>query len=114
VSTEQLLADLDALDALFSDESKWARGNYARDAKGRPAFIGGAEAVAWCLVGGCIRITRLAADKVSPLETALCRTLDGRDYGSLAPFNDDDGRTFADIKNLISSTRARIAQEAAK
>lgn len=108
----QLLADLDALDALFSDEGKWAKGWFAYTANGTPVNSRSVNAVQWCLIGGCIRVSNSidideSGDEIDALESALAETFGSE--RSLALFNDDSARTFADIKSLIASTRTRIA-----
>jgi hypothetical protein len=108
VSTEQLLADLDALDAFFDSEAKWARGAMARDKIGRQIGPQNSAAVAWCISGGCEKVVE--PERFGTLWSALRATLDQ----SPTVFNDLPTTAFSDIKSLISSTRARIAQEAAK
>lgn len=104
MSTEQLLADLDALDALFSDESKWTKGWFARDADGNYVEASGVRAVCWCIYGGFIRVGN--ENGLSDAVRASRGTGD-----ELSDWNDAPERTFADVKQLIASTRARIQEQ---
>ena len=89
----QLLDDLRALDALFSDESKWTQRHMIVHKND------GTEAR--CLRGGCWAIAKTDVYRFDALYAALVELL--ADLGrSLILFNDSHGRLFTDIKALIA------------
>lgn len=100
--SNQLLADLNALDELFSDESKWMKG---------VSFQG----ECFCLVIGARAVSHGAERREIAMVRALHKTagLPERfaDGPTLGRWNDAPERTFADIKKLIADTRARLLFE---
>lgn len=109
---EQLLADLDALDALFADESKWTKGHNAKDSSGTRCSSVDVSAICWCLYGGASRVTGYGAGEEATYERyfALAEAMEvTADEESLASWQDQPAVTFADIKSLIASTRTRVA-----
>jgi hypothetical protein len=109
-TTQQLLDDLDALDALFSDESKWTKRLNARAVDGGEAPPLSHNAVCWCLEGGVARVT----GRVFP-NARYYNLLDefritcGAD--EVYTWNDSRRRTFVQVKKLIADTRARVAAQ---
>lgn len=104
----QLLADLDALDALFSDESKWTQDYWAHDRAGARVNELDDSATCWCIRGAIRRVLHAQQDAHTPLREAFHKTI-GTTF--IASWNDEPGRTFADIKKLIADTRARVAAQ---
>jgi len=98
----QLLDDLRALDALFSDESKWTKGVYARDASGKPANPRGAGAVCWCLYGARIVVTCGDTGRDKALSGPLNGALPQGVLVGYADWQDDPCRQFSEIKSLIA------------
>ena len=108
-----LIETIDALDAFFSDETKWGKG-------GHPT----AAATCWCIAEGLYRVVRSAGRKEyddihHAAYSALCDTLGVEDAldstaDGLLDWNDAEERTFADIKKLIADTRARVQSSADK
>lgn len=101
---KELIDALDRLDALFSDESKWAKGWFAKDATGKRVRIFASDAASWCLLGAIDKADCPHEAIVDEFETALCR------WGQLSCWNDEPNRTFADIKKLIADTRNRLKE----
>lgn len=102
----QLLDDLRALDALFSDESKWTKGAFARTDRDRPIGPLEANASCWCLEGAAINVAKSAA---SHRYSRICNALHdavpsrkGSDLHSFVLWQDAPDRTFGDAKSLIA------------
>jgi hypothetical protein len=107
----QLLSDLDALDALLSDESKWTKYTVAEDASGDDCEAYSSRAVCWCLEGAAVHVT-VSNWSEFPKSEALREALrDTMGVSNLADWNDAPERTFADIKSLIATTRERVAKQ---
>ena len=99
----QLLDDLRALDALFSDESKWKKGVYARDARGTQVGSRCVDAVCWCLAGGRLTVSRGDMKRDQALVAALCDALpQGTSTSTYIDWQDDPCRQFSEIKSLIA------------
>lgn len=109
----ELLADIDALDALFSSERTWTKGELARLCDGTGTRNVN-EACAWCLSGGVAKVTGYDVE-VQTFNRRWRNLLNEfavtyGDTGQMAPaWNDKDERTFADVKQLIADTRTRIS-----
>lgn len=97
MTNAELIAALDKLDALFSDERRWTKHSYARNAAGIPTSD--SDAVCWCLEGGCIEVGAFHE---------LLPALGSTNRVCLSTWNDAPERTFADVKKLIADTRARL------
>jgi len=83
---------------LLTDESKWAKGDYAFDEKGEFVHPESKYARSFCLLG--------AAKKIYTTDRALSRIKRkinkyvGPDSSAII-FNDDPSTTFADIRKLV-------------
>ena len=98
----QLLDDLRALDALFSDESKWTQGRWARAANGRTIGPLTPNAVCWCLEGGAVKVANSGA---SHRYARMCEALNDatpRSAGNFVIWNDHALRKFHQVKALIA------------
>ncbi len=99
MTNQKLIAALDRLDALFSDESKWTQGKYSRDG-------------AFCIYGGVCNISYSPPTHPTPVLNELSYTLETQGVDSrnlrLEMWNDAPERTFADVKRLIADTRKRL------
>lgn len=102
-----VLDDLDAMDALFSDETKWTQNALGRMCDGTRTHLVNA-ACQWCLSGAAMVIDGACGDRWSALVNALEKTYDNEKFFCITDWNDDDFRTFADVKKLIADTRARV------
>lgn len=86
---------------LFSDESKWTKGFYARDKDDERCYAEDSKAVKWCLIGAihkCYSGSTLAMAKV------LVQGISDKykiPIPSISMFNDAEGTTFAQIKSLV-------------
>jgi hypothetical protein len=78
---DELIADLDALDALFADASKWTQFSLGRLCDGTPTRDVFA-ACRWCISGGALRVT--------PTDSRWRALLD----------------TLADVKKLLADARS--------
>jgi hypothetical protein len=96
-SASSILADLDALDAFFSDETKW-RKDVERIFEGRCLVLGAQDVCGpgWTDVAGALQETAGIKKQGVMLGVAL------------GWWNDAPERTFADVKKLIADTRSRI------
>lgn len=88
------ISALDRVDAFLDSPAKWHKGN-----------LSNAQDTAWCLMGACYEAG--CPDALQP----LYREIRDRYNTTLVEWNDADERTFADVKNLIAETRARIAKQ---
>lgn len=95
----QLLEDLRALDALFSDESKWTKNAPARDVSGNITALDSPHATCWCLWGGIMRSVQRESDREGAVDRAMRGALDADVY---ITWNDRRATTFADVKALIA------------
>ena len=110
VTPQQVAADIAR--ELRADVSRWTRGWYARDARGRGCQAQDAQAVCWCLRGA---IERRVGDE-NPLTDPIFKAFDkalGYDHGDddsfelqFVPWNDDPQRTAADIIALCDKVAA--------
>ena len=74
----------------LSDETRWTRGLFARNANGEMAFINDEEACQWCLVGAITKVcsgTFNATNVILRAQRYLHLQLDS-EYDSLGGFND--------------------------
>lgn len=105
MSREQLLADLDALDALFASEANWTQGQLGFGIRaGEPKHCG-------CISGGALATTGSTGSRWKELIDALSISASLGRYASIVSWNDAPNRTFADIKFLIARTKERVQQE---
>lgn len=102
---EQLLADLHALDALFSGPERWTKYADARDDSGHTCEVFSDEAVRWCLLG--------AIDKVAFIDelgerARLVRASLGGGIDLISSFNDAPETDFAAVKARIRQIIERV------
>lgn len=83
----------------------WTKGSRARDERGRPILPGSPEAVCWCLYGACERASN---GEEFPATSAICCEL-GR--SNLGGWNDEPGRTHADVIGLLDQVIANLEKE---
>lgn len=82
---------------LFSSKKKWCKGQYARDKRGGAVGAYSEDAVRWCLFGGLqkcypnTKVRNLILDEICILSS----------IENIVNYNDDDKRTFSDIKKLV-------------
>lgn len=97
---------------LLSDESKWTKGWFARDANGISIIYGygvcsesvalDGRACSWCLTGACKRCYPDTNDWWEKLKDIKERLIQKGYYGtSLSSWNDAPERTFAEVKALV-------------
>jgi len=101
---------LDQLDTLLSDESKWTKDAWARDANGDRCQPNSKNAVCWCLVGA---LTKIAKDRSDTVLHTIFKLTTGRRFGlnAVVRWNDAKKRTFADVKALIAKARAAAEEQ---
>jgi hypothetical protein len=88
---------------LLRDEQRWTQGALARDYCGRECMPGSPDAEAWCLVGAIFRVYHEGSE-INEAIDAVTRLIvgyriDGID--EVEEWNDDPGRTFAEVKAVI-------------
>lgn len=117
----QLERDLERLDnEVFSGPERWTQGAWARDENGWSIAPTVPNARCFCLGGGIAVISPYFTPRRRAMAQALMNCVPGRARSALVPsYNDNPGRTFADIKELIASARllalaCREADEAQK
>lgn len=82
---------------LLSDETKWIKGDYARDKSGKTAFPNSLDAACWCLHGAIIHCYYQSI-KYSSVERLVRKELQ---LASIHKWNDDPKRTFQDVRKLV-------------
>lgn len=126
---------MDALDILksardlLSDEKRWTKGHYARDAQGRPTPPHAIDAVCWCPEGAIAKFSACAEDgTVNSIQVdkvllgaflALEATTntdyvetDGAVFQSrLWPWNDAPERTHAEVLARFDDAIARLTAQ---
>ena len=96
---------------LLTDESKWTKGAFAIGADGLMVGSASPSAVSWCLMGAVERC--YGYDSVSPEAVKIggrihdylreCpRALGDSGNWHMAGWNDAPGRTFADVRRLVT------------
>lgn len=83
---------------LLSDESKWTKGAYARNALGRQALVEDSEAVCWCFEGAIMKCYGDILSQV--IEDKILAKISLQNH-SIITWNDDSERTFAEVKALV-------------
>jgi hypothetical protein len=97
----QLQNDLRAVMALLDSPEKWTKGEYARDANGKPCPAWSEDAICWCLEGACSSILPRTLDwhpRYRRLERELEKYLP---LLGLVEWNDEPERTFEDIQEVL-------------
>lgn len=94
------LETLIAARELLSDEKRWTRGVYARDADGDGRAAASPNAVCWCSMGAVGKITNHPSpghfDSINRLLLIALREL-GFTHRSIGAFNDDLATSHADV-----------------
>lgn len=87
---------------LYSDESRWTKNAFARDASGNEVSSRNSTAVCWC-VGGAFNKCYPTFDNESIDERVRVREkLEAKLGGCvIVSWNDDPKRTFAEVKALV-------------
>lgn len=83
---------------LLSDEKRWTRHRYARDAAGDNAMLSGKKAVCWCLTGAVLNSPLRSSHQDIALDL-----IHGVVGGSIFGFNDDPTTTHADILRVLDA-----------
>lgn len=99
----------DKLEAIFTDETKWTKGNFAIDTNGIPCLTNNKNVCSFCLLGG-IRKANLDFVYVKPLiyevlEKYFPTRVDVDDSINISAFNDHTDTTFKDIRFVINKLR---------
>lgn len=91
---------------LLSDEKRWTRRWYARDAAGVGVGSRDKHAVCWCLVGAMRKspIGKLHQEVGLDLLRSVV-------YGPIAGFNDDPKTTHADVLRVLDAAIERAKQD---
>ena len=87
------------LKELFTDESRWTQGCFARDAEGNEVGLEDPAAVKFCLAGGVLLCYLFGERKGVSRVVNKIITHVGH---SIPTWADSPERTFADIKRLIN------------
>lgn len=95
-----ILAGLQAIDALLSDERKWAKCTWATDCFGQNVEATSLSAVCWCVSGAAAKIGGRSRNRRMDLKIALA--LEVPNNRGLVGFNDHPKTSFADIKALLA------------
>ncbi len=95
---------------LLQGPGAWCRGTFARDLYGREVDAVSPLARAWCLEGAVARAAWQNRADPAVWEAALA--LLRREVGAVGPWNDQEGRTQAEVLALLDRILARCGQEA--
>lgn len=82
---------------LLTDESKWLKVDLARNHRGESCSPDDVHAVAFCLFGAILRVYDSECDYVRHRVANFANA----PLGSVALWNDDEERTFADVRALV-------------
>lgn len=82
----------------------WTQGRYARNAKGGSVGPDGLDAVCWCASGALCLDGDIGVDA----RMALRQTIRAYDAVGIVTWNDDPGRTQADVLKAFDDTIARL------
>lgn len=84
---------------LLSDEGKWTKGAYARNANGEDCYASSPDAVCWCLDGAAMKCyTTLEYNNICGI---LNRATKQRFHCGYISWQDAPERTFAEVKALV-------------
>lgn len=81
---------------LLTDESKWTKGTYARDATGAAVDDQDPAAVAWCLTGAAFKCYGF-----NPTSCRLIREMAVETACAALPYWNDEHATFPEVRALI-------------
>ena len=85
----------------LSDESKWTKGYYAKDDKGRHILETHPDAVCWCAEGAINFVYGTDGALRSEAICKLEKVIPVQDGNWLARWNDAPERTFAEVRDLL-------------
>lgn len=97
---------------------RWIKTHLAQDRAGRPVPVDSASAVSWCLEGAIDFVYGAASDQAQEAKDKVLSWINSQEYrppeeeeyahegkfGSLPAWNDQEGRTFKDIRKAINAT----------
>ncbi len=91
---------------LYTDASKWTQTFAARDINGRPVETDSPNATCFCLIGAlmkCDGIKLRTADSLTAFlrDSPSYQKIKEKVGGSILHWNDQSGRTFAEVKALV-------------
>ena len=84
---------------LLTDETKWTKGAFARDKEGKVIGSGSPLACCWCLSGAAFHC--VGDDSDESAYAILARIRERVGHASVAAWNDDPKRTFAEVRALV-------------
>ena len=117
--SELLVSDLKELRHLLSNKKRWTRYSWARTADRAGVEPDHPYATAWCLLGGCRRVTQedyshIGFARYRRIEDALFRTLEDENIGLADPRDREgsiarwqDSVDHAEVLAFIDDTIAR-------
>lgn len=82
---------------LYSDESKWTKGAYAKTSEGYFTYSRDGGAVCWCLAGAALKVSCGTQEAFSAIWNKVFAEV-GMD---MVTWNDDPERTFEEVKALV-------------
>ena len=107
----KLLDNLKKIRELLSDESRWTRLVYARDANGARVNEHSPLACSWCLLGAVSAVCYHAyTHNDNDCMTVLFHLERMLDKKSIAVYNDSDTTKHSDILDLIDRTMADFSE----
>lgn len=89
----------------------WTQGCFARDENGRPTPFGGPKAVCFCMSGALSHVSALNGSQPNMKAIELLQAEIGHPW--LAPWNDEKGRTQAEVLAVYDAAIAKFDGQAA-
>lgn len=93
----------------------WTQGSYARDEQGKELCVCDDRAVSWCTLGAIREAQARVASTFDEADRAeeLLGKVACDDWAAIPDWNDEDGRTQADVLNAYDRAIQLAEQEAA-
>jgi hypothetical protein len=89
---------------LYSDESKWCQGTFAKDQDGKDVGANQPEAVCWCLVGASLKCypSEIEAYRIrKKIKEAVSPPTMNSNLFYISDWNDTPKRQFSEVRELV-------------
>jgi hypothetical protein len=108
---QTVMEALNALDDKLSSPETWTQRSWARNAQGTEEFEFSSNAVCWCVLGCLMLLTEENHSGTMNQAGQDTRILLDQQAGyNISKWNDADGRTFQDVKDLLSRAKTSLQE----